>query len=70
MQMPQLVGIPHHIDRRDLSVFDFECGRLEFTIGFQCHETLQSVDETGTNQLRAAFWNMVASDSCSFMTAS
>ena len=52
MQMPQLVGVPHHIDRCDLSVLDFERGRLEFAIGFERDETGQSVDETGTNKFR------------------
>ena len=34
VQMSQLVGVSHHIDCRDFSVIDFECGRLEFTVRF------------------------------------
>jgi len=30
MQMPQLVGIPHDIDRRELSALDFERSRPDF----------------------------------------
>jgi hypothetical protein len=32
MQVPQLVGISHHIDCGNLSVRDFQRGRLEFTV--------------------------------------
>src|ERR1700704_684411 len=52
VQMPQLVGVPHHIDCRDLSVLDCERGRRKFTIGLERDETGQSVDETGTNKFR------------------
>ena len=48
--MPQLVWVSHHVDGRDLSVLDFERGRLEFAIGFERNETGQSVDETDTNE--------------------
>ena len=51
--MPQLVGVSHHIDCGNLSVLDFKRGRLKFTIGLQCDEAGQSVDETGTNKFRA-----------------
>src|SRR5260221_14453334 len=50
--MPQLVGVPHHIDRCDLSVLDFERGRLKFTVGLQGDESRQSVDESGANKFR------------------
>ena len=50
--MPQIVGVFAHIDCCDLSVLDFERGRLELTIGFQRDETGQTVDETDTNELR------------------
>ena len=50
-QMPQLVGIPHHIDCGDLSVLDFERGCLKFTVGLQRYKAGQSVDKTGTNKL-------------------
>ena len=53
MQMPQLVGISHHIDCGDLSVLDFERGRLKFAVGLQRDETGQSVDEAGTHEFRA-----------------
>jgi hypothetical protein len=49
----QLVRISHHIDRCDLSVFDFKRRCLEFTIGFQRDETGQSVDESCTNESRS-----------------
>jgi hypothetical protein len=45
MQMPQLVGIAHHIDRGDPSILDVECRRLQFAIGLQRHETRQAIDE-------------------------
>jgi hypothetical protein len=48
--MPQLVRVPHHIDCGNLSVLDFERGRLEFTIGLQSDETGQPVNETGTKK--------------------
>src|SRR5512139_4086479 len=51
--MPQLVGVPHHIYCGDLSVLDFERGRLKFTIGLHGDESRQSVDESGTNKFRA-----------------
>ena len=38
VQMPQLIWVAHHIDRCDFFVLDFERGRLEFPIGFQCDE--------------------------------
>ena len=50
--MPQLVGVPHHMDCRNLSILDFERGRGKLTIGPGRDETRQSVDETGTNQFR------------------
>src|SRR6185437_3099832 len=50
--MPQLVGVSHDIDGRDLSVLDVESGCLEFTVGLQRDETGQSVDESGTNKFR------------------
>src|SRR5882724_12138806 len=50
--MPQLVGVPHDIDCRDLSILDLERGRRKFTIGLERDETRQSVDETSTNQFR------------------
>src|SRR6476646_2709761 len=53
MQMPQLVGVPDHIDCRDLSVLDVECSRLKFAVGLHGDESRQSVDETGTNKFRA-----------------
>ena len=53
MQMLQLVGVPHHINCCDLPVFDFERGRLKFAIGLLCDDTGQSVEEAGTNKLRA-----------------
>ena len=53
MQMPQLVGVPHHIDCCDLSVLDFERGRLKLTIGLLGDEARQSIDESGTHKLRA-----------------
>ena len=38
MQMPQLVGVPHHVDRGDLSILDFERGRLKLAISLQSDE--------------------------------
>jgi hypothetical protein len=37
---------------RDPSILDLERGRLELSIGFQCNEARQSVDETSTHQSR------------------
>ena len=42
MQMPQLVGIAHHVDRGDPAILDVECRRLQFAISLQCHETRQA----------------------------
>ena len=53
MQMPQLVGIPHDVDRGDLSVLDVERGGLQLAVGLQRDEAGQSVDETGAHELRA-----------------
>ena len=52
MQMPQLVGIAHHIDRGDPAVLDVECRRLQFAIGLQCHETRQAIDEACADEFR------------------
>jgi hypothetical protein len=52
--MPQLVGVSHHVDGCDLSVLDVERGRLKLAIGLERDETGQTVDETGTDKLRAA----------------
>src|SRR5262249_20306746 len=38
MQMPQLVGIAHHVDRGDPAVLDVERRRLQLAIGLQRHE--------------------------------
>jgi hypothetical protein len=54
MQMPQLVGVSHHVDGCDFSVLDVERGRLKLAIGLQRDDAGQTVDETGTNKLRAA----------------
>ena len=53
MQMPQLVGISHDVDCGDLSVLDFERGRLELAVGLQRDEAGQSIDESGTHEFRA-----------------
>ena len=53
MQMSQLVWVPHHIDRDDLFVPDFERGGLKLAIGFQGDETRQAVDKPGMNQFRS-----------------
>src|ERR1700746_820605 len=55
MQMLELVRISHHIDRCDLPVRYFERRCLKLTICFQRDEARQSVDETGTNELRGLF---------------
>ena len=69
--MPQLVGISHHIDCGDLSVLDFERGRLEFAVGLQRDEAGQSIDESGTHKFRAILLEVEPpDDSCTFMTAS
>lgn len=47
MQVPQLVRVPHDIDRRDLSVGDLERRRLELAVRLQRDEAGQSVDESG-----------------------
>ena len=52
MQMPQLVGIAHHIDRGDPAILDVECRRLQFAIGLQCHETRQAIDEACADEFR------------------
>src|SRR5580704_7861979 len=50
--MLQPVRVSHYINCCDLSVFDLQRGRLEFTIGFERDETWQSIDESGTNKFR------------------
>jgi hypothetical protein len=44
MQMPQLVGIAHHVDRGDPAILDVECRRLQFVISLQCHEIRQAIE--------------------------
>src|SRR5262245_16854845 len=51
--MLQLVWVPDHIDCGDLPILDFEGSRLQLAIGFQRDEAGQSIDESGTNKLRA-----------------
>src|SRR5262245_32723022 len=51
--MLQLVWVPDHIDCGDLPILDFKGSRLQLAIGFQRDKAGQSVDESGTNKLRA-----------------
>ena len=44
LQMPQLVGIAHHVDRGDPAILDVECRRLQFAISLQCHETRPAIE--------------------------
>src|SRR5262245_4187241 len=52
MQVPELVGIAHHVDCRDLAIVDLEGGCLEFAISFSSHEARQTVDQGGADQVR------------------
>src|SRR5262245_48307846 len=53
VQMPQFVGVSHHVDGRDLAVLDVERGSLKLAIGLQRDEAWQAVDEAYANQRRA-----------------
>ena len=54
VQVPELLGIAHHVDRRDLAVLDLERGGLQLAVGLAGDEARQAVDEGGANQRRAA----------------
>ena len=70
MQMPQLVGVPHHIDCRDLSVLDVECSRLKFAVGLHGDESRQSVTKPVRTSFEPFFRKRSARVSWTFMTAS
>jgi hypothetical protein len=59
MQMPQLVRVSHHIDRRHLAVLDLQRGRLQFAVGFQGDEAGEAVDEAGADEFRAVVGEMI-----------
>ena len=52
VQVPELVGIAHHVDCCDLPIVDLKGGRLEFAISFSGHEARQAVDQGGADQGR------------------
>ena len=53
MQMPQLIRVPHHIDRRHLPVLDLQRRRLELAIRLPRDEARQAVDEAEADEFRA-----------------
>jgi hypothetical protein len=44
MQMPQLIGVAHHIDGSDPAILDVERGRLELAVSLARDETGQAAD--------------------------
>ena len=50
VQVPELVGISHHVDRRHHPIVDLKSGRLQFAISFSGHEARQAVDQGGADQ--------------------
>ena len=50
--MPQLVGIAHDVDRRDLAILDLERGRLQLAVALARDEPRQAIDHARFEQGR------------------